>query len=56
MVYHIYEKILCSFFRTTLSLRYFEGDKNELVELHNKTTIVAKGKIPGPEKSLLRLI
>ena len=28
------------FCRTTLSLRHFESDKNELVELYNKTTIV----------------
>ena len=42
------------FFRTILW--HFEGVKNQLVELYNKTTIVAQGKIPGPEKSLLNLI
>ena len=42
------------FFRTTL--RHFEDDKNQLVELNNKTTIVAQGLIPGPEKGLLNLI
>ena len=38
------------FFRTTL--RYFEGDKNQLLELYNNTTIVGQGKIPGREKNL----
>ena len=42
------------FFRTTL--RHFEGDKNQLVELYNKTTIVAKYGFLGPEKSFLNLI
>ena len=39
------------FFRTTLNLRHFEGDKNEL-ELYNKTTIVVSGKIPGPDPNI----
>ena len=39
-----------------MSLRHFEGDKYELVEVYNKTIIVAEGKIPGPEKNHLRLI
>ena len=38
-------------FRTTL--KHFEGDKNQLVELYNKTTIVAQRGILGPEKSFL---
>ena len=42
------------FLRTIL--RHFEGYKNKLVELYNKTTIVAQGGIPGPEKDLLNLI
>ena len=37
----IYMTRLFVFFRTNLSLRHFEGNKNEPVELHNKTTIVA---------------
>ena len=55
MVHDIYYQILFYFFRTTL--RHFEGDKNQLVELYNKTTIVAQQSgIPGPGKSLLNLI
>ena len=42
------------FFRTTL--RHFEGDKNQLVELDNKTTIAAQCGIIGPEESFLNLI
>ena len=34
----IYVTRLIVFFRTTL--RHFEGDKNLLINLHNKTTIV----------------
>ena len=35
----IYMTRLFAFFRAIL--RHFVGDKNDLVELHNKTTIVA---------------
>ena len=42
------------FFRTIL--RHFEDDKNQLVKLYNKTTIITQGLIPGPEKGLLNLI
>ena len=41
-------------FRNTLSQS--EGDKNQLVELHNKTTIVAQCEILGLEKGFLKLI
>ena len=41
------------FFKTTL--RHFEGDQNQLVELY-KTTIVAQCGILGPEKGFLNLI
>ena len=52
MVYHMARFFV--FFRTTL--KHFEGDKNQLVELYNKTTIVAKYGFLGPEKSFLNLI
>ena len=42
------------FLRTTL--RHFEGDKNQLAELYNNTSIVAQGEILGPGKNFLNLI
>ena len=51
MVYHMARFLY--FIRTTL--RDFEGDKNQLVELYNKI-IVAQYEILGPEKSFLNLI
>ena len=50
MVHHIYNQIIV-FYRITLG--HFEGDKNQLIELYNKTTLVAQGGIPGLEKCLL---
>ena len=50
----IYMTRLFVFFITTLW--DFEGNKNKLFDLCKKTTIVAKGKIPGPKESLLNLI
>ena len=49
----IYITRLFVFFRITL--RHFEGNKNEIIEVYNKTTIIASGGIPGPEKSFLNL-
>ena len=49
----IYINRLFVFFRTTL--KHFEGDKKELIELYNKTSIADQAEIPGPEKCLFNV-
>ena len=53
MVYHKYMTRFFAYFRGIL--RNLEGDKNQLVELYYKATIVAQGYIVDPKKGLLNL-